>query len=273
MKKSLYLFIIIFCFVDVKGQNLSQQLINIHDVSNIAEMNAISNPNQRSLVYVTNQDLTYQYVGSQWVPLSGGVSIVDSLYIDSLITVTNFYNNLVDSCCGINTSSPNILKVGDVFGCGIVFYISPDWTHALIVALDEFDSQWGCNGQITGANNEYDGMINTNIIIGSNCTANNDAANVCVNYQSQDCNDWYLPTQHELRTLMHNFVIVNAALSSMSRPIIAMDKFYWQSIDSNNNNAFAFSYFLSAGGQTFLQLNSEGKTSFQGVRPIRKHTF
>ena len=272
MKKKIFLFIIIFCFGYVKSQDLSQQLINIHDVSNVAAMNAISNPNQRSLVYVVDQGLTYQYIGSQWVPLSGGSSIVDSLYVDSIITVTNFYNNLVDSCCGINTSSPNTLKIGDAFGCGVVFYISPDWTHALIVALDEFDNQWGCNGQDLPTNDPYDGLINTNTIIGSGCSGANDAANVCVNYQSQGCSDWYLPAQYEIRTLMRNYVAVNATLNSMSQPLIAINKNYWQSIDSNNNNAFTVSYFLNLG-QLTLQLNAESKTSVQGTRPIRKHTF
>lgn len=69
MKKSLFLLIIFFCFVGVKGQNLSEQLITIHRVANQTAMNTIANPENLSLVYLDSEQITYQYINGVWVPL------------------------------------------------------------------------------------------------------------------------------------------------------------------------------------------------------------
>ena len=124
----------------VKGQDLSQQLINIHSVSNIAAMNAIANPNNQSLSYVESEQLTYQFIDGNWVPFKE-LSLVS--YIDSIITIALGTNPNI--CC---PNAPNEVgpAVGDLIGCGIVVHTNTDGEHGLIMALDnQWNRSFGCN--------------------------------------------------------------------------------------------------------------------------------
>ena len=78
MKKNYFFFVLVFCFsYIIKSQDLSQQLISIHTVADINAMNAISNPEQRSLVYVESQQLSYQYINSIWQPFKDSDTLVN----------------------------------------------------------------------------------------------------------------------------------------------------------------------------------------------------
>ena len=251
----------------VKGQDLSQQLINIHDVSNVAAMNAISNPNQRSLVYVVDQDLTYQYIGSQWVPHS-----YESYQntIDSLLMIVTEVGNIGDSCCGINISSPNIgYAIGDTLGCGVIFYISPDWDFALICSYDNLSSQYGCYSQTTGAvSPHYNGTNATNILITNNC----DLGITVDNYMPGNCDDWYVGGTSEMQRLfIDNFNIVNQTLSSLGQDLLLANTYYWLPTELNSNNANAWMFQRNSVPDFFS--TTSAKNIQRIVRPIRRHYF
>ena len=260
-----------FC-ISASSQDLNRQLITIHNVDDAASMNAIANPDQQSLVYVSSEKLTYQYIDTEWIPFSS-TSYSDSLYVDSLINALNVAFIQRDSCCAINTSTPDIPKVGDIIGCGVVFHITHDWSEALIVSLEEFTGPWGCLGQnVPGANDINYGLVNTNDIVSAGCLQEGDAAQICVNYDYGGCTDWYLPSYLEWRILIHAYGPVNQTLNSLSAPELVEDWLYWTSGDQNGTNAYDFNWAIYGLGVIF-QTNLSNKTDILRVRPIRKHIF
>ena len=177
MKKLIFFATLCLC-LNANSQNLAEQLIRIHNVLDTVAMNALPNPEDQIFVYVVDQDLTYQYVSGDWYPF---LDLYSQEIIDSLVEVATYLELLADSCCGINTSSPDMPFIGKVFGCGVIFYLAPDFSYALICALEGFNCSWGCSGtDVSGNGSLSDGQANTNAILNANCSNSTHAANICV---------------------------------------------------------------------------------------------
>lgn len=274
MKKNLFLLIIIFCFMAVKGQDLSQQLININNVNNIAAMNAIANPNNQSLIYVDSEQLTYQFIDGNWVPFKE-LSLVS--YIDSIITIALGTNPNI--CC---PNAPNDVgpAVGDLTGCGIVFYVHESLEWGLVAAFDEFNGPFGCNNIIVNTNNtaaftsitDFNGQQNTQLIV-NNCNDPNSAAAVCNNYSYGGCNDWFLPDLYASLILIKTYQFIDPILVSMGFPVsnpannhrrlISQDR----STNTSPNRTRAVNYYSAS------TLYLPQKTGALPYRPIRIHYF
>jgi hypothetical protein len=94
----------------------SQSLIKIHNVNNITDMNAISNPSAGHLVYVIANSTMYQYNRTSWIAVGGGGTAGWGLLGNS---GTNSNNNLLgtsdnqDLSIGANNEAKITIKASD----------------------------------------------------------------------------------------------------------------------------------------------------------------
>ena len=139
--------------------------------------------------------------------------------------------------------------IGEFYAGGIVFYVDPSGEHGLVVSPTDVKGNeamvsW-CDSKPykidKWANNNYDGMFNTNLIIKSGIKS---AAELCVKYGK----DWYLPSIEELQKLEANLQIINDVLekdnNNSTQPInfSAPNEYnisYWSSTKYNDIAAWA----------------------------------
>jgi hypothetical protein len=275
MKKNYFFFVLVFCFsYIIKSQDLSQQLISIHTVADINAMNAISNPEQRSLVYVESQQLSYQYINSIWQPFKDSDTLVN--YIDSIITIATEAS--LDVCC---PEDPSELRpaVGDVFGCGIIFYIHTSMEWCLIAAFDEFTGPFGCEGITVNTTNEgnsfseiFFGPQNTQAIV-NNCSDPNSAAAVCDNYCSGGCDDWFLPSFSEARLLSRAYdAFFDSVLLSLGLAVSIPDNNH-RRLTSHDWSGYSPNLVQTVNDITVANTQLINKTESIAYRPVRIHYF
>ncbi len=91
--------------------------------------------------------------------------------------------------------------IGEKFGGGIVFYIDEMGNYGLIAQTTDLSDgeQWGCKKSRVGAGDLLDGERNTKLIV-EKCKGAH-AAGICAFSNVGGFNDWYLPSQHELRLM------------------------------------------------------------------------
>jgi len=154
------------------------------------------------------------------------------------------------------------MNIGDEYGGGKIFYISPEKTMVLIVAPvdvgDESNCYWGVENIRVGANDEGigDGKYNTDLIITSQV---NTAAEACRAYNGGGFNDWYLPSKTELFLLYSNKTLYGMG-----------DDFYWSSTEHDITNAWS----LSCNAVELIgAMQLRGKWNGMGRRPIRQVIF
>lgn len=125
---------------------------------------------------------------------------------------------------------------------GVVFEVSDDGFHGKIVSLNQTKAAWNTKvvydptyrvyvvgtGVTTGANNENDGMINTNIVMSRDDNNMYPAFAWC-----RDMGDgWYMPVVDELLAIYANVNIINATLHYHAASVIT-PTLYWSSTESD----------------------------------------
>lgn len=148
---------------------------------------------------------------------------------------------------------------------GIVFHISDGGRnrfsgyHGLEVAPSIIGSaSWGCeNEMLTGANGWKlgTGRQNTKAII-NECTENDSAASLAVNYSLNGFKDWYLPSVAELR-IIHANVYMLGLLPENAYPL-------WSSTQTSNDIAKIFLMIYANE-----RIEEADKKDFYTVLPIR----
>jgi hypothetical protein len=124
----------------------------------------------------------------------------------------------------------------------------------------------------TSAQSSWDGLSNSNAIIGQSGFTNG-AAKLCLDLVSLSKDDWYLPSTDELSLLWHNRFNVNKTLSGNSTlgPIAGAGELssptYWSSTESGTPTAYSFS-FLSGFASSV-----SGKSDQNQARAIRKFSI
>ncbi|MFH0758623.1 MAG: DUF1566 domain-containing protein [Bacteroidota bacterium] len=167
--------------------------------------------------------------------------------------------------------------VGELFGGGIVFWVSPDGQHGLIASLDDMEggsvAPWSnvVNAEIgTDARSMTIGSGNTDAIIGQ-AGHSNSAAKICKDYRGGGFSDWYLPSLREMHLLASQDILIDQILDNDSDP--ATNGFvqeyispaygrYWSSTEGSYSNAWYYTF-------SFIYSDNSPKDSGFKVRAIR----
>jgi hypothetical protein len=130
---------------------------------------------------------------------------------------------------GIN----RVLKVGDKYEGGIIFYLEKDGRHGLVAAEKDqgIDVAWWIRTS-TITRNSYslsDGYANSENIVADQGNSGAYAALLCRNYQAGGFKDWFLPSIDQLEMLYNKKGLVKNLKSAR----------YWSST-ANGENAWYF---------------------------------
>ena len=127
--------------------------------------------------------------------------------------------------------------IGELYGGGIVvdFWKEGDVENTLIMSLTHlsYDYVWSnipsfntsyVNNFITGADSIYDGRYNSNIITSQIVfdaidvpllSHTGSAAKMCIDYNYDGYDDWYLPSYNEFNSIIKNINIINKVLGDV----------------------------------------------------------
>jgi hypothetical protein len=164
--------------------------------------------------------------------------------------------------------------VGELYGGGIVFWVTSDGQHGLIASLADIDGgtgvQWGANDvAVTGADNMTDGAVNTADIVAAlaDSGTTNRAAQLCDSYTGGGFTDWYLPSNRELALLVSqdvqiDYILDNDGDGNTTGFNQENRTRYWSSTESDNLYAWAYRF-----GDGYF--NSHGKNLLCRVRAVR----
>ena len=153
--------------------------------------------------------------------------------------------------------TPVVLKLGDSYQGGIIFFLDASGKHGLIAAtMDQSKSTPWWNGSFVsiGVANTVDGSANTTTIIQVQGNSTNYAAKICRDYRGGGYTDWFLPAKDQLNTLYNQKVVVGGFT----------DDIYWSSTEFDVGSVWV-QYFLN--GLQHLDNTSDGATV--GTRAIR----
>jgi len=159
--------------------------------------------------------------------------------------------------------------IGESFGGGVVFHLwrgADGIQHGLIVGLTDLASaQAWSNVTATligaGAQSTWDGLSNSNAIVGQ-ALHTNSAAKLCLDSTANGQTDWYLPSVDELLLALHNRFEVAQGLTTAGGDQFQFTN-YWTSTEYILTNAWVCGAFGIINGD-----NPKG--TLARVRAIRK---
>lgn len=238
----------------------AQNLISVHSVQSIAQMNALS-PATGSILFVNDENANYQYIGSGWVKIGADTT--------GLGSASNTINNYITA--NQNCFCDPFYEVGDTLECGIVVYVEENGKSGLICSFDEWVLDFGCPTNTNVANSGIsivDGLINSNSI---NASCNSSAASTCLNYN--ECGSgWYMPSRNELENIFINYTLLNFRLIGMQQTPISSG-LYWSSTEAQNAsqaNQFAESQVLNLSSTNNRDVNNTVKIQSGRVRAFKR---
>jgi len=154
--------------------------------------------------------------------------------------------------------------IGDIMAGGYLFYLDESSTRGLVAAMEDIEGtyEWGCYGtELPGADGQAIGfgLQNTNDIV-TGCAETLTGANIALDYESDEFDDWYLPSRNELAEMYGSisFGGPNGNIGGFSDIVPR----YWSS--SENSAVKAHIWSLFDGGTYYFYKNHSYK-----VRPIR----
>jgi hypothetical protein len=163
--------------------------------------------------------------------------------------------------------------VGELFGGGVVFWVSADGTHGLVASLDDLapaGAFWGAIATSVTAFSATDGAANTATMLASS-PAPGTAAVLCDEYTGGGFSDWYLPSVRELRLLCSLDLLIDDMLDNdgdpntngfrqeFASPVAGV---YWTSTAFSPDAAFVYRFLEG-------RLETNTKEVSRGVRAVR----
>ena len=155
-----------------------------------------------------------------------------------ILTIIGGVPTWVNSAC--------IVKVGDTYAGGVVFYVDASGCHGLVAAPTDQSSSavWGCYGiAVAGADGTAigTGYQNTIDIEAAACSAPGNPADICANLSLAGYTDWFLPSKDELNLMYQNIGPGNAlGLGNVGG---FANNGYWSSTEYDNNYAWFFNFY------------------------------
>jgi hypothetical protein len=139
--------------------------------------------------------------------------------------------------------------IGTFYKGGVIFYLDKTLDHGFICPVSDQSSgaEWGCIGINTSTDYRLsrwglgDGFRNT-LEIESICSTPGAAANLCANLTLNGYDDWFLPSQLELKEMFKNSRVINETAlenngNKFKEPIKALThEWYWSSTSGRVEN-------------------------------------
>ena len=185
----------------------------------------------------------------------------DTTSVDGQILIIETDNAQMQNDINCLTGNP---EIGDHCYGGIVFYVEEgdEGKYGLIAGLEDVGQfEWGCYQEdllYANASQIGSGYHNTIEILNYGCQTeggNISAAQAAFNYQTEEYNDWYLPSIDELDAMI-NYDVVHENLE------LRLGDSYFSSSESSDINAYSINF--THGG-----INSTIKKNADWIRPIR----
>lgn len=174
-----------------------------------------------------------------------------------------------------NTPNSFTHYVGEIWGGGVVYHVykgTDGIEHGLIVApFDQCDNtvefcEWGNILDVEiglSAQSTMDGLTNSNAIVAQTGHIYS-AAKICLDLELNGYNDWYLPSQEELRLLIINKYTIYKSFSIITGAVKFSDR-YWSSTETNHMSAVSM-YMYETIGYEFDYSNKYGSGSIRAIR-------
>jgi hypothetical protein len=224
---------------------------------------------------VTNELQTISKTGQTVTLSNDGGSFTDSVNVYTAGSGIAIENNVIS----VTNTGTSEHYIGELFGGGIIFWLSPDKQHGLIASLDDLDdgngAPWGLVGvDVEDCENETDGAGNTAKIIAAGAEANSAAA-LCNAYEGGGFTDWYLPATRELYFLCTQDLTIDYVLDNDGDPNTngmtqefntALKRYYWSSTQVDFGDCC---HGFNAWACDFSEFNYQSKSENRGVRAIR----
>ncbi len=165
------------------------------------------------------------------------------------------------------TTANVVLRLGDDFQGGKIFYLETTGDHGLIGSLEDMYHQndksdvgfiWGGSGTLLGTDLD-NGKENTAKMVEISTSSDYAGYVLKSTYSYNGYNDWYIPSYNELVLLSDN----KEYIGTFTRSDISWQNYYWSSSESNETKAFCLNFFALAGNNSDKGLNKK-------VRLIRK---
>jgi len=139
-----------------------------------------------------------------------------------------------------------VLKIGDKYQGGIIFYLDETNEHGMICAENDQSTniQWWNGTNVTtnaAGSNVGTGQANTNAIVAAQGTGNY-AAQICNDLSLNSYSDWFLPSLDELK-LMYTNLKVEGHLSFSGAIYWSSTQFQYNTarcVDFNNGDALCW---------------------------------
>lgn len=146
--------------------------------------------------------------------------------------------------------------LGELYGGGIIFWLSPDKQHGLISSVADLDNGSGIVWSNiiteigTSSQSMTNGASNTSAIVTQSGHLSS-AAKLCDDYVMDGFSDWYLPSQRELCLLVSQDFLIDYVLDNdgdgntsgftqeNKTPTIGC---YWSSTEAHDNIAFYYTF-------------------------------
>ena len=211
--------------------------------------------------------------------------------MDEVACNYNSEANMADGSCeypqqGYDCNGNIIAQIGDVMEGGYLFYLDESGTRGLVSAMEDLGQfEWGCYEEYVDVADGTDigiGYQNTLDIVNHGCSTDNGgitAAQACLDFESGEYSDWYLPSKDEL-VEMYN-TIGNGGLQSNIGGFDTIYPYrkYWSSNELGYEcSVFILSYAWSVNfynGFTFpcLGISKNGSFSVRAVRSFGNWTM
>lgn len=255
-KNALFLILLIAKFSFGQTPN-GASLVTVHSINNLSDTASIINPETGSLIYVVNDETSYQYNGVRW-------SVWYKMNVTNISQLVTLVNNFtIDVCCNLPIEPVDCGSattcIGDILNCGVVVKVNSN--NAWVVAPDDFNGvQW--NGEICGNSTYLGGAgISTNQIVNA-CPNDVNAARLALEYKPDGCptQQWILPNSTMLSNLVSNLSTVNPILEFLGGKRVFVGDQYWTTEEQGTNNANQ--YIIGSGSSSIT------KTLERKVRPF-----